>query len=140
MGNNECRSKCQANSLENDYARFWIKDGILYNEQKIPIRVDKTIMADLIKLRTNISNGQNQYWCMDGRNIKSVDEEAMNYAEKHGQENLNCTAVLVNSHLTKFMFNTYLKLNKPKFPMRIFNSKEEAVKWLLEIKVKRENL
>jgi len=46
-------------------------------------------------------------------------------------------AVLVNSHITKFIFNSYLKLKSPIMPFHVFADSEKAMSWLLEAKNKK---
>jgi hypothetical protein len=126
------------NEVENEYARFWFENGILINELKEPIEVDLEIMSKLIELRHEISNNKHQYWCMDGTKLVSLNKEARDYAEKYGQEFIFANAMMVNSHVTKFIFNMYVKLKSPDFPFQAFTDREKAVKWLLEIKSRNE--
>ena len=70
--------------------------------------------------------------------VEDFVQEARDYADLHGQEYLYATAVLVNSHITKFIFNTFLKLKSANFPFQVFTSKEKAIEWLLELKQKNE--
>lgn len=69
-----------------------------------PIAVDLKIMSKLIELRHEISNNTNQYWCMDGTKLLSLNKEARDYAEKYGQDFIYANAMIVNSHVTKFIF------------------------------------
>lgn len=124
--------------IENEYVRFWFENGILFNELKSPTQITKEVMEGLVELRTQISNTNNQYWCMDGINIKSVDKDARDYADKYGQDFLFACATVVNSHITKFIFNTFLKLKGSKIPMQVFTKRDDALNWLLEIKAKNE--
>lgn len=124
--------------VENEYARFWFENEVLINELKEPIEIDLKIMSKLIELRHEISNNTNQYWCMDGTKIVSLNKEARDYAEKYGQDFIDANAMIVNSHVTKFIFNMYVKLKSPDFPFQVFTDREKAVEWLLAIKSKNE--
>lgn len=125
--------------VENEYARFWFENGVLINELKEPIEVDLKIMTKLIELRHEISNNTNQYWCMDGTKLVSLNKEARDCAEKYGQDFIYANAMIVNSHITKFIFNMYVKLKSPAgFPFQVFTDREKGVEWLLEIKSKNE--
>lgn len=95
-------------------------------------------MSKLIELRHEISKNTNQYWCMDGTKIVSLNKEARDYAEKYGQDFINANAMMVNSHVTKFIYNMYVKLKSLGFPFQVFTDREKAVKWLLEIKSENE--
>jgi len=124
--------------IENDFVKFWFEKGILNSTFQEVTDMNLDRIKQLIELRTAISGKQKQYWLYDITNLKVFPKEVRDYAEKNGQEYLYSTGVLVNSHVTKFIFNTYLKLKPPCFPFQVFTNKEKAIKWLLETKVKNE--
>lgn len=66
-----------------------------------------------------------------------MPKEARDYADQYGQDYLHAVAVLVNSHITKFIFNSYLKLKSPIMPFHVFADSEKAMSWLLEAKNKK---
>lgn len=125
-------------TLENDFIKFWIEDGILYSEFKKVTNVSLEQIRTLINLRTEISENKNQYWCFNFKNLKSFDKDARDYSEKYGQEHLNACAAVLDSHVSKFIMNTFIKLKKPVVPLKGFSNKEEAITWLNEIKSKNE--
>jgi len=125
--------------IENEYVKFWFEDGILMNKLKKPIHVNLEIMKELVELRHQISDNKCQYWLMYGVNLQSINKESRDYADVHGQDFIYATAALVNSHIAKFMFNTFVKLKTTNFPFKAFTSKEKAVAWLKELKEKNEN-
>lgn len=126
--------------VENDFVKFWIEDNILYSQFKKP--TDGTIenIKAIIDLRNEISDGEKQYWCYDFNGIKSYNKEARDYAEKNGQEDLYACAVVLNSHIAKFILNAFMVLKKSTVPLRGFAKKNEAINWLNELKKKNEEL
>lgn len=124
--------------LENDFIKFWIEDGILHSGFKIQTTVDFEKIKEVIDLRTEISGGEKQYWCYDFNGIKAYDKEARDYADKNGQGDLHACAVIFNSHIAKFTLNAFMKLKNPLIPLKGFVKKEEAVKWLKELKELKE--
>lgn len=72
--------------------------------------------------------------------MKNISKQVRDYAGHYGQDYLYGIAVLVNSHETKFIFNTYLKLNNPNVYFQVFTNKEKALEWLLEIKAQNTKL
>ena len=116
--------------LENDFIKFWIEDGILYSRFKKISVIDLEKIKGIIDLRTQISEGEDQYWCYDFDKIKSYNKDARDYAEIHGQDHLKGCAVVFNSHIAKFVLNTFMTLKKPLIPLKGFTKKEEAVNWL----------
>lgn len=125
--------------VENDIIKYWIDDGILFSEYKKPVNITLNDAKAVILLRHQISNNKNQYWCYDIAFLKSYSKETRDYADVHGQDMLYATAVIVNSHITMFLFNSFIKLKKPVIPTHVFKNKEKAVAWLKEMKKKNEN-
>lgn len=128
----------EGNENENDYVKYWFENGVLMNELKRPMHITLEVMIELIELRHQISNDTNQYWMMDSSNIVSVNKEARDYGAKHGQDFIYASAVLVNSHLAKAMFNAFTILKKPEIPFKFFTQKDKAVEWLMKVKEKNE--
>ena len=124
--------------VENDFIKFWMEDNILHSEFKMPVIIDIEKIKELIDLRTEISAGKNQYWCYDFNGIKSYDIHARNYADKNGQEHLYGCAVILNSHLSRFILNVFIELKKPIVPLKGFTKKSEAINWLNELKKLKE--
>ncbi len=124
--------------LENETIRFWIENGILYSEYIKSSIGDYEVIKSVIDLRHEISNNEKQYWCYDIKDLTTMNKEARDYANIHGQDFLHGCAVIVNSHITKFIFNAFLMIKKPKIPFKAFNNKTNAVEWLKELKSKNE--
>lgn len=124
--------------IENEFVRFWIADGILYSEFKFDVIVDLKKVKQLIETRHNISGNTKQYWCYDVSKGKGFPKESRDYAEIYGQEFLFASALVINSHIQKFLFNTFLKLKKSKIPFQAFTDRQKAVEWLNDLKAKNE--
>lgn len=130
----------EENSVENEYIKFWFENGILISRFQNGIELDLVKIKEVIRIREAISRGEMQSWLYDITNLKSVPKEVRDYADRYGQDYLYGVAVLVNSHITKFLFNSYLKLNKPNVLFQVFTNKEKAAEWLLEIKTENTKL
>jgi hypothetical protein len=115
------------NYVENDCIKFWFENGILMSRFQSGTELDLTNIKEVIRIREEISEGEKQYWLYDITNLKNITKEVRDYAERYGQDYLYCIAVLVNSHITKFMFNSYLKLNKPDFPFLFLQKKKKLL-------------
>ena len=86
-------------------------------------------------MRHEISGGNNQLWLCNFKNLTGFTKEGRDYAETHGQEYLNGTAVVVNSSVVKYIANLWSRLKKPHVPMMVFTNKLEAENWLRNISV-----
>ncbi|MFT6842981.1 MAG: hypothetical protein ACJASR_001754 [Psychroserpens sp.] len=120
--------------VENEYVKFWIDNGIMHSDFKEHTIIGIEKAKDIVQLRHEISANQKQYWCFNISLLKEYKKDARDYAEIHGQEFLYATALVLNSHITRFIFNTYMKLKKTEMPIQAFKSKEDAVSWLNELK------
>lgn len=127
------------NKLENEYITYSHQGGILYSEFKKELALSLEKCKEAIDLRHRISNGKNQYWCMNLKSIRMYDADAREYAEKFGQDLLFACAVVTPTQLSKFFFNVFAALHKPRIPFKSFTTQENAVKWLLEIKAQHQN-
>jgi hypothetical protein len=125
--------------MENDIIKYWIEDDILYSAYKMPVDITLENAKAVIELRHAISNNEKQYWCQDITNLKSFTKEGRDYADIHGQDFLYATAVIVNSHITMFIFNIFIKIKTPRIPFQAFKTKAAAVKWLKELKNKKKD-
>ncbi len=121
-------------SLENDCIIYWIENGILHSQFKKNTILTTQNIEEVIQLRHNISNNQMQYWCADMANLIEYKKGARDYAEIHGQEFLHATAAIVNSHIARFILNTYMQLKKAHVPLKAFRHKKDAIIWLNEMK------
>jgi len=125
------------NSIKKECVEFWFENDILMSKFEKDTELDLINIKETIRKRENISEGQKQYWLYDLRNVKNMPKEARDYADQYGQDYLHAVAVLVNSHITKFIFNSYLKLKSPIMPFHVFADSEKAMSWLLEAKNKK---
>lgn len=124
--------------IENDNYKLWIADGLLYSVFKEPTHMTLDIAKSAIELRHSISNNQPQYWCMDLRNLKETSDEAKKYIDEYGEEFLFACAMIVNSHLMKFMVKGFNRKEKRKIPVEIFSSETDAVNWLKKMKERKD--
>ncbi|MBC7846589.1 MAG: hypothetical protein H7Y10_08865 [Flavobacterium sp.] len=74
---------------------------------------------------------------MDLRNLKDTSDEAKKYIDENGEEFLHACAMIVNSHLMKFMVKGFNRMKNRKIPVEIFSSETDAVNWLNEIKERK---
>jgi hypothetical protein len=126
--------------FKNEIFEYWFEDEILFARFLKPTEINLEIGTEFLKTRLEISNDNKQYWCYDISNVKSMTKESRDHSEREGQEGLHACAVIVNSHLTKFIFNIFFKLKSIVIPFKSFVSKEEAVSWLKSIKNQNEKI
>lgn len=70
----------------------------------------------------------------------SVDKKASKYSETGGSSEYTLAHALVIDNLAKrILFNYYVRFTKSKRPIKGFSNKEDAFKWLLDIKREHED-
>ena len=74
---------------------------------------------------------------MDIRNMLFIDSKTRAFAAAQYRSHVAGTAIIVDSKLSSYFANIYLKFSNPKVPTRLFTQEDEAVKWLHEQMQKR---
>jgi hypothetical protein len=117
-------------------SEFWKdENGIVWSKPLKGACIDLEDCVDnILVLKRFCSNGA----CLkivDSRNSWSITKEAQEYAERADSPMRTIArAVIVNSLTTTVLKNFFLKFNKPELPLKIFNSQEKAIEWLLSFK------
>jgi hypothetical protein len=116
--------------FENEYASFWIEEGIVFFVYKpnsvVSLEAAQKIVADRVRFQ---KQEDFPIYC-DIRGMKSADKEARNYLAKEGSSYARAVAVVVDSPMSKIIGNIYLGLNKPITPSRLFTDQKDAVEYL----------
>ena len=116
--------------IENDYAKFWIFDGILFFLYKphtiVDLKTAEKIVADRLKLQDEKSY---PVFC-DTRGIKDVNKEARDYLAKEGSILATAVGFLVDFPVNEAIAQFYVKTNKPLVPTEVFTNKDEAMDFL----------
>jgi hypothetical protein len=117
---------------------FWKEDNddILFFKYSPQLEITFEIAKELVANRLEYTNGKSMYTLIDGSNIKSTTKEARDYMANPdgGLKGILAGAFLSSSVVTTVIINLYLSINKPPTPARFFSNKENAVKWLKELK------
>lgn len=73
---------------------------------------------------------------IDGRENYTWDKDAQEYIAQHSAYRL-ATAVVTNNAVVRIFSNSYAKIFKPSYPLRIFSNEEKALEWLKEMMEKK---
>ncbi len=74
---------------------------------------------------------------VDVRDMLFIDSKTREYAAAQYRPHVAGQAILINSKVSSYFANIFLKFNKPKVPTRLFTLEEEALSWLKEQMQKR---
>ena len=103
--------------------RFVISDGI---------RSDEADIRELLEAMQRLGGGEPMLVLSDIRGLRSASASARAAAASPEATRLNrAAAIVVGSRATRMIGNFFLKLNRPAYPSRIFNSEDAALAWLL---------
>ena len=106
------------------------KDKILRMKILEGTRIDLTL-AKIINenIRRHAAGGKIAVM-IDARANYSWDKDAQKYMAENSECRL-ATAVITNNPITRILSNTYVKIFKPSYPVKLFSEEKEAVEWLL---------
>lgn len=118
--------------IENEYVKFWIEEGVIYNTYKshvteITLPMAKQIVADRVKLSGD------GLWpgIIDPSKTVKMDSAARKYmASDEATGGLSAVAILVDNFITRMTGNLYLKIGRPRIPIQLFTSRTKALDWL----------
>ncbi len=122
-------------TVENNYAKFHLKDGVIHFVYKQGAEIDLAAAKEVVDSRLKAQGNEFFSVICDVRGLKSVNKEARDYLAKQGSEKVSAVALIVGSPARKVMSNFYLSVNKPEVHTKLFLSYEEAIAYLISLQV-----
>ena len=97
--------------------------------------IDVEDALDNLLVIKNLSGGKKMLKLIDARGDWSMTSKAKKVSEKNfSPQNTLARAYIIDSFLTKLMFNFLRSFSRPRIPEDFFNNESEAVDWLLSNK------
>jgi hypothetical protein len=116
--------------LENPFFTIWKEEGIVYIRYN-EVVIDEAIMKNVMDSYYRITSYEPHVIFSDGSRIKYWTKEARAYQVKfENPQYMKAAAILVKSPVQQIFVNFFLVFHKPKIPVKLFISKEEALSWL----------
>jgi hypothetical protein len=75
---------------------------------------------------------------VDMRDMLFIDTKTRDYAAAQFRAHVAGQAILIDSRVSSYFANIFLKFSKPKVPTKLFTVEQEAIKWLKEQLLKRQ--
>jgi hypothetical protein len=120
---------------------------VSYTSPVTTIRFKENAELDALETREMIAAvqlvGKNRpcFLLSDARGDLNITSEGRKIAaDKIENPNLIANAVVVDSLSVKLTANFFLKFNKPYFKLKIFNTEEKAMEWLLNLHARSKNV
>lgn len=76
---------------------------------------------------------------VDLRDIFFIDSKTRAYAAEQYRAHVAGQAILIESKISSYFANLFLRFSKPKVPTKLFTVEQQAVDWLKEQMAKRSN-
>lgn len=114
-------------------AEMWSdKDDISWMVFAEGSEISREDLEELVKLATrNVQPGDILHVLIDMTRAESISSEARSFAAGNEVGKIyDALAIVAGSPATKLVANFFIRFHKPPRPTRIFNSTEEAVRWL----------
>ena len=118
------------NSFTNDYATFWVDDGILHFVYHPAVLIDLAAAEKVVADRLKFQGDKIFPVYCDTRGIKDTDKSARDYLAREGSLLTTAVAFMVYPPISQAIINFYIRTNKPITPTKIFTEKYEAMKFL----------
>lgn len=122
---------------ESKVSRAWrLRDDLIYVECKpgAKITLEDAIMD--MKISQEMMKGSS-YWglVVEMANIDSISKEARIYysREQNSNQKIKGVGLIANSVFTRVIANFFIGFERSVSPIRVFNSKESAFDWILNI-------
>lgn len=118
------------NFYENEYAQFWITNGILFFEYKPNTVLNLEAAQKIVADRIHFQNEKTYPVLCDVRGIVNTDKSGRDYLAQSGSVLTKAVALIVNQRVSLTISNFYLRINKPNVPTQLFNNQDEALIYL----------
>ena len=124
------------NEIETKVATLNYEGDILILRWKKDADVDLDSCIEIIEIRKSIEREKKILLLIDQRQFWNISKEAKDYSKREEVESLNKAIALLTGDwaLSILIANSYIKLYKPNIPVKVFKSKDKAIKWLNSFK------
>ena len=120
------------NKVKTSVAEMHIDDdGILQIRFFKGAKITLEKIEEYYRLSNELLGGKKALVLVDASEEYEVTEEAKAYGQTdEATKNRIAIAYVTSSFTNKIMFNLYLKVYKPRVPLKMFTNKNAALKWL----------
>jgi hypothetical protein len=111
---------------------FWVSDGILGIHIKGPCSIDTKDTDEIFVAFDRLGVIAPTALVADIRTLRGVSLGVRTHmsSDRAGRY-LARVALVADSPLTRTIGNFFMRLNRPPFPVRIFDAEDEALRWLV---------
>lgn len=119
--------------IQNPYIDLSIQDGIVIGIYKKDLKIDLEIAKQIVSDRVLLCDGKKYPTLGKISGNTSMGREVREYfGTTESVQGMTKMALVIDSRLTKVLYNWYVNLSKPLVPTRAFTDEQEAIVWLKE--------
>lgn len=115
---------------ENEYALFWVENGILFFEYKPNLTLNLNVAKRVVADRIQFQNEKSYPVLCDIRGVIDTDKSGRDYLAHSGSLLTKAVGLIVHQKVSLTISNFYLQISKPTVPTQLFTNKEEAILYL----------
>lgn len=116
--------------FENDYARFWIADGILFFKYKPNITIDVNVAKSVVTDRIHFQNERSYPILCDIRGVIATEKAGRDYLAQYGSILAEAVGLIVHEKVLLTIGSFYLQISKPSVATQIFTKESDALTYL----------
>lgn len=120
--------------LENDFATYHIRDGILRINYRQGISIDLPTAILIVEDRMALQEGLPYPVLCDIRGIHEVDKSARDYLAIEGSVLVTAVAFLIEPTVSRVLSEFFLRIHNPPIPSKAFTDREAALAFLAGFK------
>lgn len=110
---------------------FWLDDSVLGLDIKGPCSIDTADTDEIYQALDRLGVVAPTPLLADIRALRGVSLGVRTHMSSDRAERyLSRVALVADSPLTRTIGNFFMRLNRPPFPVRIFDEEQEALRWL----------
>lgn len=117
-----------------DYAHFWIEEGILHFIYKPNTLIDLEAARVIVRDRLHFQKGESYPILCDLRQLKTVNKAAREYLAEYGCINALAVAIIIEKTYSGTLSQAFIKISNPSVPTREFTAVPEALGFLNDFK------
>lgn len=123
------------NHIVTDIYEVWMQDGIICTKYTEPVVVDYELSSKVLEVRNILCDGRPYPILADSRKVKYYTKEARaHHATEEYSKYIKAAGIVINSHALAIIYNFFIKFNGPKYPVKAFSKKRDAIIWLSKFK------
>lgn len=122
--------------VKTKYAEYIIEDEIMYITFRPGLVITESTAKEMTEDRITFCKKKHMPLFVDSTGLSSIDTlSRKHFASEEALKYIQAVGILAESLISKLAGNLYITVDKPKVPVKLFNSKMAAVKWLRRYKI-----